>query len=532
MKRYRQKGAITVFLSLSSVLFLSLICTLAESARVQGTRAKASAVLDMGLFSVFGEYEKSLLEDYDIFFLDGSYGSGDYHIEKPRIRLEDMMSYNITPKKGLMTGGFDPLKLTLSESSIDGITLATDEDGAPLYQQAVAYVKENLGTEAIGKLMEASAESKKQEEAQKNYQENDKNIEQNLNELRQVQEQKERELEEKKRQEELERQKEIEQGEGMVNGETNPSLQEPEVPVQAPPPPENPLDIIKKVKSMGILGLVVKDTSSISQKKIDLSELPSHRSLKKGNLKITKHNSGITSDALFQEYMLDRFPDMISQKKKGSLDYQMEYILIGKKSDQENLKGVVNRLLLLREGVNFAYAFANQEMRSETLALATLLVGVIPVPGLIPVTQTALLLAWAYGESLLDVRTLLSDGKVPLQKSAVTWKLSLQNLGKITEILQEDGSSSKEGLSYKEYLRMLLFAGSKTKYPLRTLDMIEGNVRANESTPNFRADACIAKINVSTMWQIPPLFMSVTDAFMGVKGSPYVFKVQGSFSYE
>lgn len=56
---HKPKGAITVFLSLVSVLFLSLICTLAESARTQGARVKAEAVLNMGLFSVFGEYEKS-----------------------------------------------------------------------------------------------------------------------------------------------------------------------------------------------------------------------------------------------------------------------------------------------------------------------------------------------------------------------------------------------------------------------------------------------------------------------------------------
>ena len=58
MKMYRCKGTITVFLSIVSILFLSLACTLVESARLQGARAKAAAVSDISLFSVFGEYER------------------------------------------------------------------------------------------------------------------------------------------------------------------------------------------------------------------------------------------------------------------------------------------------------------------------------------------------------------------------------------------------------------------------------------------------------------------------------------------
>ena len=69
---YRNKGTITVFLSLISMLFLSLFCTMAESVRVQAARFQAAAAFDMGLFSIFGEYDRVLLEEYDLWFLDGS----------------------------------------------------------------------------------------------------------------------------------------------------------------------------------------------------------------------------------------------------------------------------------------------------------------------------------------------------------------------------------------------------------------------------------------------------------------------------
>ena len=91
MKTYRCKGTITVFLSLISVLFLSLLCTTMESSRIQGARAKAAAALDMGMFSVFGEYENCVLEQYDVFFLDGACGDGIYSQKKLKEKLQAYM---------------------------------------------------------------------------------------------------------------------------------------------------------------------------------------------------------------------------------------------------------------------------------------------------------------------------------------------------------------------------------------------------------------------------------------------------------
>lgn len=64
----------------------------------------------------------------------------------------------------------------------------------------------------------------------------------------------------------------------------------------------------------------------------------------------------------------------------------------------------------------------------------------------------ALLLGLAYGESLLDVRILLSGGKIPLLKDAASWKLSFETLGSLGNLLERvDGSEAEEGLSYTDY---------------------------------------------------------------------------------
>lgn len=90
---YRCKGTITVFLSLISMLFLSLFCTMAESARVQAARVQAAAAFDMGLFSVFGEYDSVLLEEYDIWFFDAARQAGRFSKDI----LETALSGYISP---------------------------------------------------------------------------------------------------------------------------------------------------------------------------------------------------------------------------------------------------------------------------------------------------------------------------------------------------------------------------------------------------------------------------------------------------
>ena len=294
------------------------------------------------------------------------------------------------------------------------------------------------------------------------------------------------------------------------------------------------LDIIEKVKKMGILGLVVKDPASVSQKTIEKSELPTGRSLEKGNMEVTCKESGLTADAIFQDYLAEHFPCMTSEEEKkteGALEYQLEYILGGKASDMENLKYVVNRLLLMREGTNFVFALADPTMRRQAEALAVSLAGVTGAAILAPVVTTALLLAWAYGESLLDVRTLLSGGKVELVKNAENWKLSLSRLGKILEVLKECDEGGGQGLGYEEYLRLLLAAKSGMSYVMRTLDMIEADLRLQKGTENFRADHCLVRVQAKTEWRLPAVFLRVPMAFLGRGGNGQNFSVNGYSGY-
>ena len=64
------------------------------------------------------------------------------------------------------------------------------------------------------------------------------------------------------------------------------------------------------------------------------------------------------------------------------------------------------------------------------------------------VIEGALILCWAFAESILDVRELFAGGKVPLTKNASNWQLSLQGLPALVDKLDTDRQNDVNGLSY------------------------------------------------------------------------------------
>lgn len=509
MKRYYGEGAISVFLSLICVLFFSLLCTAVESARIEGCRAKAASALDMGMFSVMGEFERALLERYDVFFLDGAAGSGSFSQEKLSQTLQEYMEYNVSPNKELLIRQSDFFRLDMTSAEITGTTRATDEKGAAFYQQAIAFMHENLGTEFISAWLERMKDGNRLENAGELYTNSDKTVSESLQQMEEAQKQ-------------LEEQKKAELPEGEIPPETEA--------LPAIPESQNPLSVVRRLKKEGIFGLVLKDKSVISQKKLS-SSVPSKRTNQSGNLPVKKKYSGLTADLLFQQYLFERFSLFTDSEKDGVLDYELEYILCGKSSDESNLKSVVTRLLLLREGANFLYLSGDAASMEAASALAALLVGAVPIPGLVTVTAYALLLAWAYAESLLDVRELLAGGRVPVLKSASTWRLALTSIPGLWQILEQTDGSCKEGLSYDAYLQILFTLGSSGKYPMRALDLIEGYMNSRPATAAFRADHAICKIRAEADFTIPPLFLRVPAAFLKAGTTTTAYHASGSFAY-
>lgn len=511
----RVKGTITVFLSLISVLFLSLICTAVESARIQGARAQAANVVDMGNYSVFGEFEQRLLEDYEIFAVNGAYGTGDFSIERVNGRLRTFMEKNSPAQSGGLAGlCFDPWQLGLEESEISEYALLTDQGGEAFYQQAVSFMKETAVTGTIGKLFQYHHDAQSAQSNQEDYQRGKNNSDAQMEDLEQQEAARIKELEEQAAA------GENAGGDLVIVGEA------PGEVVQ-----ENPLTVLEKLKRKSILD-VVCSKYGVSERTVSKSEVASKRKLQTGNMELSGEHGGLTSDLLFREYLLDHFENYQDRNESGKLNYQIEYVIGGKRSDRENLKSVVRKLLLLREGCNYVYCIRNSDMSAQAGALAALLIGWLGIPPLVTVMKHALLLAWAYGESMLDVKTLMDGGHVPLVKTGATWRLTLDQLANLETLLSEDGGNRQEGADYQDHLRILLNLQSVSTQKKRALDLVEMNLSVLPGLSNFQADDCVVGIRTQVTWRIRPVFLRVSAAFLGVSAPGQTVTVNSGFAYE
>ena len=512
MADHGAKGVITVFFSLLSIIFIGLFFMLIESARFQGARADSVNITEIANFSVFGEYEKKLLKDYCVFAVDGSYGSGDFSIDRVSDRLKSFLVRNSQPaSQGLSMFCFDPWQISLSGCELNEYALLTDNGCQSFYQQAVSFMRETAITNIAGKLIDFYRQAVSEQEKQETFEMEKLNAD--------------REMEEIEAREEAKRKELKEQAESEVAAYGYTTVKQPESKVP------NPVKAIKKLMRKDLLTIVC-GAGEISDRSISRSDQVSGRSLKKGNLSLDAKHGGLLNDLIFKEYLLEHFHDHSSPSDDGKLMYEIEYILCGKRTDKANLKGTVRRLLLLREGSNYVHCIADAEMGAQAEGLAALIIGWTGIPALIAILKHVLLIGWAYGESLLDVRALMTGGRVPLIKSPEDWVLRLENLHKINELLDQRDGQGTHGLDYTQYLRLLLYLQGVKAQIMRGMDLVEMNLRNDPSLSNFRADNCVVAIRDKVNWSISPVFGRVTGAFLGIGSGSVENGVYGGYAYE
>lgn len=496
-------GSLTVFFSLTGVFLLCLLCSVLEAVRIQGARAQTASIMGIADFSVLAEYEKNLLEEFEIFALDGAGGSGSFQIQKTEGRLRHFLNLNTEPLDGESQRLLDPWNLCLTDCAIQSYALLTDDQGEPFYQQAVAYMKANPQVLA-GELEKTDQKMLQElEKLGKEYEQKQKENDTRLNELER----------EKKQQE-------------QQQSEEHAPESEPQQEVTV----KNPLTALGGLKRKGTLALVTGG-AALSDETIQTGALPSRGRLQSGTRKLKRTYQGMVCDAWFREYLLSFFPNYCGEAKE-ELKYQAEYLLVGKPSDQRNLKQVVKRLLLLREGLNYRYCLTNPGIsgRAEKLALA--LTGGFGIPALTAATRHALLLGIAYGESLLDVRTLLANGKVPLIKDETSWRLSFEMLGELGNLLKaEDGRGGADGLDYTDYLRLLMQTTKRSDLKLRALDLIQYRMQKRSGSEGFQAQNAIVAIEAEASWRCQPVFYSLPQAIFGLGNGGTGIEQGGSMAY-
>lgn len=480
-EKFGCEGSITVFASLTLLLAASFLLTLLEAARVKGLDAYAGMNRVNALESVFSEYNRNLFEEYGVFLMDGSYGSGTLNLSEINGRLQAVSQKNLRPavREPVWRSTQNFYQMDVRDASVTGYLLATDEEGAPFRQMAAASMKALYPVELAQKVYEqlqtADDAMKQAKQSQTVIEDAQANIEAAQNERAQA---------------------------NAAAAEAG------EPPAAAEPTVENPIEVIKKLKEMDLLTMVLPPGSNVSSKSIQKNETLEHRSLQQGN-EPWQVESSWYEGVLYQQFLQTHFSCFTAGgAKDGALDYELEYIQAGKPSDKENLKKVVQELLLLREGVNFLYLQTDAVKQQEAYSIALALLGATGLAAFAGVVAQGILAAWAYGESILDVRTLLAGGKIPWVKTSESWNSSLPGLASLLAGTAK-AREQKNGEDYEGYLRKLLYLKAAKSLNYRAMDLMELRMRKRSGYEGLRMDAMIVSLRAEFTYEATPLFSSM-----------------------
>ena len=431
-----RKGYVTVFFAIAIYVCMALFIGLMYGARESAVRAKAREAADISIRSVFGEYNKELWREYNLLFVDATYGYGTDSFILPEEHYIGYLNENFDEGGLSVLGSKDLLKLSTTYSETDEIRLATDNNCAAIRMQAANFMKHKYGVAYVQNIYDSIQEYEATlENATESEELNTEPIDSPV----------------------LEEYKES-YGE-VILGE-------------------------KDVSLLSTLRLVIKDVSGVSGVSLKSETLSSERPLNKGNF--TKNQLPEQADnLLFKEYLFEYTNNYLNSDKDTVLRYETEYLISGKNVDSHNLESVVNRLLIIREAMNLK-TLKSDEARMNTVRLFSKIVTTaMGQPELAPALEESTVTLWSFAESVKDVKLLLAGKKVPFVKTPEEWQSSLRGFFSDDN---EDGYES--GLTYGDYMRVFLTMADSDVLAKRFVDLCELNVRKWTDNSHFRMDFC------------------------------------------
>ena len=462
---YRQRGSITIFALLSMLLVMCTLFSLLEITRYQAIKGLANLQTETVLESAFANFSSILWEQYHLLACEETQVKEAID-SAGETRLEDSSNrYNF-------------LLFRNKEAELTGYRRLTDEKGKAYVQTVSSYMERNL-------LYETAKQIYNQYEALEHLKENSKL------DLETV----DRALEE------IEKEKERQQEEKPVSVSTGTSKQRKET-------IENPLEEYQKLQKTGILELVLEDTEHLSKAEFSLENVVSNRILKEGTKNMYSEDTDWLDRVWMQQYLLTYFSFYGQAQEGHHLAYELEYLLGGKGSDLENLKIVVTEILALRTLCNFLYLTSDVEKQEEANLVAFILTR--GNAALIEVVKLGLLTAWAFGESVLDVRALFQDKKIPLIKSRDLWTLELSNIGVVSQV-DYSAKEGEFGLSYGNYLGLLLLFSSDEELAMRSMDVQEATIQMESGDSTFHMDELLVQAEVEMTYEYQPIFFHIED---------------------
>lgn len=461
----RNKGSITLFFSILFGACITLIMALTESARLFGVNTRFESAAEAAMHSLFSMYDGDLLEDFDLMLLNtadleeygGIEGVLTLYLEKSFSTRSDYKTLYGNLFRGHV------ISCTATET-IDVL----DDQGEFFAREVLDYMKYRTlkiaGTKVKELLtqQEAGASAKKQLE--------------------------------------IDMQAEDE----ALGQETDAQQQENSAEAQDELT-EGWLGKLAAIQRNGWIEFVLPFEQTASEYRITPGALPSDHDMETLQHPVTA--PGDIEEALFfTEYLLEHCSCYTVQQMKRDMCYELEYIISGKETDKENLKNTLEKLLLLREGMNIMTIMKEEDLLRQAESAARALTGWTGQETLVRFTQLAIVSGWAYTESLVDLRTLLHGGNVPMLKNREQWVLAYQDIGTFLNGKKNQIFGGDEGMSYLEYLRLLLYQQDKVLRRFRTMDVIQLRLRTYK--PEFYMQNCLYAVRADLKISQKPLFFS------------------------
>lgn len=284
---------------------------------------------------------------------------------------------------------------------------------------------------------------------------------------------------------------------------------------------------VEQLYDSGLLKLVVPEGIRVSNGVLETEELPSLTDYSRNG----RRETSLIDHLMVNEYCGKFFRCFLTDGQEigipgdDGLTYEVEYVIGGNAEDEENLIQTVHRLLAVREGLNLIYLMSDSQKREEAKALAMAVTGIIGLAPLVYLTTFFILSVWALGEALADIRGLLAGKKVPLWKRAEDWTLSLENLLSMGREASIPTGGGARGLEYLSWLKILLFADEIVQQEYRMMDMIQMNIRREQSS--FRMRRGMYQVRVRARLSGKHVFFSLgfVEHFSGQKEHTYPMEI-------
>ena len=264
------------------------------------------------------------------------------------------------------------------------------------------------------------------------------------------------------------------------------------------------LSKVKRWMEDAVLKLYWEEIDVLSDAQIETSRDIYSRTLEEGT-ELSDMEITWLDRVLFQQYLLTYFSSFQNVKSGRGLNYELEYLIGQKENDKENLLVVCEKIMAIREAANLLYLVSDAEKMQQAHTMALAIGGGSANAAIIETIRWGILAAWAFGESVLDVRALLADKKIPLVKESDTWTLQLENIGKLEEGFQM-AKESELGIGYATYVGTLLLLESDENIAMRSLNLQEATIRNIKKNSDFRIDSLVVWAEGEINYKYAPVF--------------------------